>query len=36
MQTLPGTTDAGLFSSTATLDDLSDEELQTLLKELQS
>jgi len=36
MQTLPGTTDAGLFSSTATLDDLSDEELRTLLKELQS
>ncbi len=36
MQALPGTPDAGLYSSSTTLDDLSEEELNTLLKELQS
>jgi hypothetical protein len=36
MQALPGTPDAALYASTATLDDLSEEELNTLLKELQS
>lgn len=36
MQALPGTNEAGLFSSAASLDDLSEDELRTLLKELQS
>lgn len=36
MQALPGTPDAGLYSATVTLEDLSEEELTTLLKELQS
>ncbi len=35
-QPLPGTAEAGLFSSSGSTDDLSEEELQTLLKELQS
>lgn len=37
IQALPGTPEAaGLYSSTPTLEDLSEEELNTLLKELQS
>jgi hypothetical protein len=36
MQPLPGSVDGGPFSSSASLDDLSVEELQTLLKEMQS
>ncbi len=36
MQALPGTNEAGLFSSAGSLDDLSEDELRTLLKELQS
>lgn len=36
MQALPGTTEASLYSSSATLDDLSEEQLRTLLKELES
>jgi hypothetical protein len=36
MQPLPGAMDGGPFSSSASLDDLSVEELQTLLKEMQS
>lgn len=36
MQPLPGATDESLYSSTTSLDDLSVEELQTLLKEMQS
>lgn len=36
MQALPGTNEAGLFSAAATLEDLSEDELRALLKELQS
>ncbi len=36
MQALPGTTEAGIYSASATLDDLSEEQLRTLLKELES
>ncbi len=36
LQALPGTNELSVFSSTAALDDLSEDELRTLLKELQS